>query len=109
MLTRAAGGLVVSRIPVLKPKGHQTLLYLHFRLGERAILKRFLTRFWNNKLQFWPERLHVFLTNGVIIAQWLQILTDIAKVATVLHCKSGPHKNGIRKSSRKTYDNIMGI
>jgi hypothetical protein len=27
----------------------------------------------------------------------------------LLHCKSGPHKNGIRKSSRKTYDNIMGI
>jgi hypothetical protein len=25
------------------------------------------------------------------------------------HCKSGPHKNGIRKSSRKTYDHIMGI
>jgi hypothetical protein len=26
-----------------------------------------------------------------------------------LHCKSGPHKNGIRKSSRRTYDHIMGI
>jgi hypothetical protein len=26
-----------------------------------------------------------------------------------VHCKSGPHKIGIRKSSRKTYDNIMGI
>jgi hypothetical protein len=26
-----------------------------------------------------------------------------------MHCKSGPHKNGIRKSSRKTYDHIMGI
>jgi hypothetical protein len=26
-----------------------------------------------------------------------------------LHCKSGPHKNGIRKSNRITYDHIMGI
>jgi hypothetical protein len=25
------------------------------------------------------------------------------------HCKSGSHKNGIRKSSRKTYNQIMGI
>jgi len=25
------------------------------------------------------------------------------------HCKSGSHKNGIRKSSRKTYDHIMDI
>jgi hypothetical protein len=25
------------------------------------------------------------------------------------HCKSGSHKNGIRKSSRKTYYQIMGI
>jgi hypothetical protein len=26
-----------------------------------------------------------------------------------LHCKSGSHKNGIRKSSRKRYNHIMGI
>jgi hypothetical protein len=26
-----------------------------------------------------------------------------------MHCKSGSHKNGIRKSSRKTYNLIMGI
>jgi hypothetical protein len=25
------------------------------------------------------------------------------------HCKSGSHKNGIRKSSRKRYNHIMGI
>jgi hypothetical protein len=25
------------------------------------------------------------------------------------HCKSGPCKNGIRKSSRKRYNHIMGI
>jgi hypothetical protein len=25
------------------------------------------------------------------------------------HCKSGSHKNGIRKSSRKTYNHIMDI
>ncbi len=25
------------------------------------------------------------------------------------HCKPGSHKNGIRKSSRKTYNHIMGI
>jgi hypothetical protein len=25
------------------------------------------------------------------------------------HCKSGSQKNGIRKSSRKTYNQIMGI
>jgi hypothetical protein len=25
------------------------------------------------------------------------------------HCKSGPHKNGIRKSRRKRYSHIMGI
>jgi hypothetical protein len=25
------------------------------------------------------------------------------------HCKSGSHKNGIRKSSKKTYNLIMGI
>jgi len=27
----------------------------------------------------------------------------------LLHCKSGSHKNGIRKSSRKIYNHIMGI
>jgi len=26
-----------------------------------------------------------------------------------MHCKLGSHKNGIRKSSRKTYKHIMGI
>jgi hypothetical protein len=26
-----------------------------------------------------------------------------------MHCKSGSHKNGIRKSSRRTYNHIMGI
>ncbi len=26
-----------------------------------------------------------------------------------MHCKSGSHKNGIRKSSRKRYNHIMGI
>ncbi len=26
-----------------------------------------------------------------------------------VHCKSGSHKNGIRKSSRKTYNLIIGI
>jgi hypothetical protein len=29
--------------------------------------------------------------------------------AGMVHCKSGSHKNGIRKSSRKTYNLIMGI
>jgi hypothetical protein len=26
-----------------------------------------------------------------------------------VHCKPGSHKNGIRKSSRKTYNHFMGI
>jgi hypothetical protein len=30
-------------------------------------------------------------------------------VTDVMHCKSGSHKNGIRKSSRKTYNLIIGI
>ena len=39
----------------LKPKGHQTLLYFYFR----AIFTRFEIRFWDNNLQFWPERLQI--------------------------------------------------
>jgi hypothetical protein len=34
---------------------------------------------------------------------------DITPFDGTVHCKSGPHKNGIRKSSRKRYNHIMGI
>jgi hypothetical protein len=40
MLTRAAGGLGQS-YTCLKPKGHQTLLYLYFRLGKGILHKIF--------------------------------------------------------------------
>jgi hypothetical protein len=33
----------------------------------------------------------------------------INPIGLTVHCKSGSHKNGIRKSSRKTYNLIMGI
>jgi hypothetical protein len=42
-----------------------------------------------------------------LATKWHQYFMHVMDVHT--HCKSGPHKNGIRKSSRKTYDHIMGI
>jgi hypothetical protein len=42
----------------LKPKGYQALLYSF--LGKvKGCSHKILLRFWDNKLQFWPERLHI--------------------------------------------------
>ncbi len=47
----------------LKPKGHQTLLYS--TLGQvNSFIHKVLFRFWDNKLQFWPERLHISKKRG---------------------------------------------
>jgi hypothetical protein len=41
---------------------------------------------------------------------WIPAVAGVFGVDDVrsLHCKSGSHKNGIRKSSRKTSNHIMG-
>ncbi len=42
------------------------------------------------------------------LKNYFNIVKLLNSVFTV-HCKSGPHKNEIRKSSRKRYNHIMGI
>jgi hypothetical protein len=51
-----------------------------------------------------PEKEYI---NGIAVAVWSMSMSG--PVMPMQHCKSGSHKNGIRKSSRKTYNLIMGI
>ncbi len=53
--------------------------------------------------------IYVGCTLCLLSCQGLIVLKYSRDRATWPHCKSGSHKTGIRKSSRKTYNLIMGI
>ncbi len=48
----------------LAHQGHQTLLYFRPGYVKGKSYKNFLTGFWDNKLEFWPEGLHILNKRG---------------------------------------------
>jgi hypothetical protein len=62
----------------------------------------------------WQMPLSVYsvfhLHTAIILIIYIEPPLSAGIVCRVItHCKSGSHKNGIRKSSRKTYNHIMDI
>ncbi len=57
-------GGTAARDALFKTQRTPNSVVFLFQVRKRAIFTRFLIRFCDNKLQFWPERLHILNKRG---------------------------------------------